>query len=137
MKRWSKWNVACCILVLTAGLGLADSGESDPPVADADETAAAAEEARVKKIKMYARNWSWTPDEIRVKKGTRLSLDFVSEDANHAFELKAYKIKVNLPQDKRGQVEFVADKVGTFRWRCSRPCGNGCAKMTGKLVVAE
>ncbi|NIM60615.1 MAG: hypothetical protein GTO30_02900 [Acidobacteria bacterium] len=86
---------------------------------------------------MYARNWDWTPDEIRVKKGTRIVIDFVSEDANHAFELKAYKIKVNLPQDKRGQIDFVADKVGKFRWRCSRPCGNGCAKMTGTLVVAE
>ena len=62
---------------------------------------------------------------------------FHSEDASHGFELKAYKIKVNLPQDKRGHVEFVADKVGTFRWRCSRPCGNGCAKMLGRLVVME
>lgn len=137
MKHWSKWSVGVCVLVLSAGAGLADSGESEPPVAPTEETAAAAEEPRVKKIKMYARNWNWTPDEIRVKKGTRLSIEFVSEDANHGFELKAYKIKVNLPQDKRGQVEFVADKVGTFRWRCSRPCGNGCAKMTGTLVVAE
>ncbi len=97
----------------------------------------ATEEAPVKKVKMYARNWNWTPNEIRVKKGTRVIIDFISEDASHGFELKAYKIKVSLPEDKRGHVEFVADKVGTFKWRCSRPCGNGCAKMTGKLIVME
>ena len=95
------------------------------------------EEAPVKRVKMWARNWKWTPDSIRVKKGTRVIIDFISEDASHAFQLKAYKIKVNLPQDTRGQVEFIADKAGEFRWRCSRPCGNGCPKMTGTLTVAE
>jgi heme/copper-type cytochrome/quinol oxidase subunit 2 len=122
---------------LFAGIALADSGESEAPVGNADETEETTEEAPVKKVKMYARSWKWTPDEIRVKKGTRVIIDFMSEDASHGFELKAYKIKVNLPEDKRGRVEFVADKVGTFRWRCSRPCGNGCAKMLGKLVVME
>jgi len=101
----------------------------------ADEAVEAKAKAPVKKVKMYARNWSWTPDQIRVKVGTRVIIDFVSEDASHAFMLKAYKIKVNLPQDRRARVEFVADKVGEFPWRCSRPCGNGCAKMRGKLIV--
>lgn len=120
-------------------LALAGSFLWMPGTTAAPQEAAAAEEeeAPVKRIKMYARNWDWTPDEIRVKKGTRVVIDFVSEDANHGFQLKAYKIKVNLPQDKRAQIEFVADKVGKFSWRCSRPCGNGCAKMTGKLIVVE
>jgi cytochrome c oxidase subunit 2 len=95
------------------------------------------DEAPVKKVKMYARSWEWTPDQIRVKVGTRVIIDFISEDASHAFFLKAYKIKVNLPQDSKARVEFVADKVGEFPWRCSRPCGNGCAKMRGTLIVAE
>ena len=136
MNQGSKWIVLFCGILLFAGIGLADSGQSAAPADKASE-AAEAEEAPIKKVKMYARNWEWTPNEIRVKKGTRVIIDFISEDASHAFELKAYKIKVSLPQDKRGQVDFVADKVGTFRWRCSRPCGNGCAKMTGKLIVME
>ena len=136
MKQRSIWSISFCTAVLLAGIGLASSGESGEPAMNPDETAVA-EETPVKKVKMYGRNWKWTPAEIRVKKGTRVIIDFVSEDANHGFELKAYKIKINLPQDKRGQVEFIADKVGTFRWRCSRPCGNGCAKMTGKLIVME
>lgn len=125
MKRRTSRCISVLILLLFAGF------------AAADEPAVAAEEAPVKKVKMHARNWDWTPDEIRVKKGTRVIIDFFSEDASHGFELKAYKIKVNLPQDKRAQVEFVADKVGNFKWRCSRPCGNGCAKMIGKLIVME
>ena len=104
------------------------------PVA-AQETAK--DDDNVKKVKMYARNWEWAPDQIRVKVGTRVIIDFISEDASHAFQLKAFKIKVNLPQDSKARVEFVADKVGEFTWRCSRPCGNGCAKMRGTLVVGE
>jgi heme/copper-type cytochrome/quinol oxidase subunit 2 len=32
-------------------------------------------------------------------------------------------------------VTFVADKAGTFTWRCNIPCGAGHQHMTGKLVV--
>ena len=126
MKLRSIWSLSSIVVILLAGIALGEPGE-----------AGEAEETPVKKVKMYARNWNWTPDEIRVKQGTRVIIDFISEDASHGFEIKAYKIKVNLPQDKRAQIEFIADKVGTFRWRCSRPCGNGCPKMNGKLIVME
>ena len=129
------------IVLLIPAVAPAWAAGAREPVAPSDAAAAVAaegdDEVPVKRIKMYARNWKWTPDYIRVKKGTRVIIDFFSEDASHAFQLKAYKIKVNLPQDKRAQIEFVADKVGTFPWRCSRPCGNGCPKMTGKLIVME
>ncbi len=137
MKQRSNWSLLFIVVVLLAGTALGNSGESETPAANTVETSVAAEEAPVKKVKMYARNWKWSPDEIRVKKGTRVIIDFISEDASHGFQIKAYKIKVSLPQGKRAQIEFVADKVGTFRWRCSRPCGNGCPKLIGRLVVME
>jgi len=137
MKQASNRVLTFLLVTVVAGTTMAGMGESESPPLPAAETTAAGEEAPVKKIKMYGRNWNWTPNEIRVKQGTRVIIDFFSEDASHAFELKAYKIKVNLPEDKRGHVEFIANKTGTFRWRCSRPCGNGCAKMTGKLIVME
>ena len=93
------------------------------------------EEAPVKQIKMYAENWKWTPNVIRVPQGTKVVIDFVSRDASHSFVLKAYRIKVKLPERSETRFEFVADKAGEFRWRCGRPCGNGCAKMTGKFIV--
>lgn len=112
------------------------------PVAAQDavgEKAAAPEEgeAELKVIHMVAENWKFTPDEIRVKKGTVLRLEIQSYGAPHSFVLKPYRIKEPLPQNKKTTVEFVADKPGKFKWRCGRPCGDGCAKMTGKLVVTE
>lgn len=105
------------------------------PLVAQDAASPAQDERPVKQIKMVAENWKWTPDVIRVKLGTRVVIDFDSYDASHSFVLKAYKIKVPLPEGKHGKVEFVADKAGEFTWRCGRPCGDGCAKMRGKLIV--
>ena len=99
------------------------------------ESSEDAEELPQKTIKMIASNWRWQPDVIRVAVGTRVRIEFQSFDASHSFVLKGFGVKEPLPQGKPGLVEFVADKPGEFRWRCGRPCGNGCAKMGGKLIV--
>ena len=109
--------------------------ESAPPATP--PTAAAEPERPIKRIRMYAENWKWTPRTIRVTAGTRLVIEVQNIDSPHRFDLKALGVKVQLPEDSRITIEFVADKPGTFRWRCGRPCGNGCPKMTGKLIVAE
>ena len=69
--------------------------------------------------------------------GTKVVLRIKGYDAPHRFDLKAYGLKVAVPQDKTTTIEFVADQPGTFKWKCGRPCGDGCAKMTGKLTVIE
>ncbi len=89
----------------------------------------------VKEFKVLARSWSFSPDRITVEEGTKVILNVESHDAPHSFVLKAFRVKVALPQDKTTTVEFVAGKPGTYRWYCGRPCGNGCPKMTGELTV--
>jgi len=126
-------------LLLAVQPGLAAGQEEPLPEEDqAAEVVApevVEEEQPYKLIKMYAEEWKWSPKLIRVPVGTKLRIEFLSYGASRRFDLKAYNLKVRIPQDKLVSVEFVADKKGTFRWRCGRPCGNGCAKMTGKLIV--
>ena len=98
---------------------------------------AAEGEPEVKEIKLYAENWKWTPNKIRVTVGTRIDVEVVNHDSPHRFDLKAYGLKVPLREGEPTKFSFVADKVGEFRWKCGRPCGNGCPKMTGKLFVDE
>jgi cytochrome c oxidase subunit 2 len=103
-----------------------------------DAAPAAAEDGQQpqkKLIKMFAENWNWHPNVIRVAQGTHLTIIVENVDSPHVFLLKPYKLKVRLSEDEKTTIEFVADKVGTFTWRCGRPCGNGCPKMTGKLIV--
>ena len=89
--------------------------------------------SKVRRVKVYAEDWKFSPLEIRVPLGTRLHLDFETHDSSHSF--KELGIKVPLPQDKPVSYEFVADKKGEYKYFCGRPCGDGCPKMVGKLVV--
>jgi heme/copper-type cytochrome/quinol oxidase subunit 2 len=123
MKRWCRGSIA--VLAVAGALffpagSRGEEKEDGPPV---------------KEIRMYAENWKWTPDVIRVEQGTHVQIVIENIDATHRFDLKEYKLKVVLPQDKTTTVEFVASEVGEFRWRCGRPCGDGCPKMTGTLIV--
>ncbi len=95
------------------------------------------EEPKIKEIKMTVENWKWTPSTIRVEVGTTLRMEIHSYDATHRFDLKAFGLKENLREDSDTIVEFVADRVGEFKWKCGRPCGNGCPKMIGELIVTE
>jgi heme/copper-type cytochrome/quinol oxidase subunit 2 len=115
--------VVFAMATIALGPAMAGGGDADGPP--------------VKEIKMTVENWKWTPAMIRVPVGTKVRLEITSYDATHRFDLKALKIKANLPEDETTIVEFVASKVGEFKWKCGRPCGNGCPKMIGKLIVTE
>jgi len=141
-------GVACLFAVVTLAAASAPARPDEQPPAPptpvepatAEGTAEpaappAAGPETVKEIKMYAENWKWTPNSIRVPRGTHLRISVENVDAPHRFELKAYKLNVPLPQRETTVIDFVANKPGEFRWRCSRPCGNGCPKMTGTLTV--
>lgn len=129
--------IAIMLVSLTASSTCAAAiGQQDEPAEPAAPAAPVEQaEEQVKLIKMYVEEWKWTPKLIRVPVGTKLRIEFLSYGATRRFDLKAYRLKVKLPQDKTVAVEFVADKKGEFKWRCGRPCGDGCAKLTGKLIV--
>ncbi|RME30705.1 cytochrome c oxidase subunit II [Candidatus Woesearchaeota archaeon] len=88
-----------------------------------------------KEIELTARNWEFIPNTITVKEGDYVSLKITSEDVTHGFSLPAFGINEQLEPGKTVEVEFVADKKGTFPFACSVYCGRGHGSMTGKLVV--
>ena len=137
MDRWFLAALLGLLVVCVAGPALAQEDPAEPGHEGCAKAEEVDEEQPVKLIKIYVEEWKWSPDVIRVKQGTRLKLEFLSYEASRRFDLKAYRIKVALPQDKIVTYEFVADKVGEFKFRCGRPCGDGCAKLTGKLIVEE
>jgi heme/copper-type cytochrome/quinol oxidase subunit 2 len=132
-ERSSRFTILVLAVLLFGGLGSSPVAQEETEAPDVE--APAAEELPVKFVKLYVEEWKWTPSEIRVPVGTTVRIEALSYDSSRRFDLKAYKLKVALPQDKPVTFEFVADKPGKFRWKCGRPCGNGCAKLTGKLIV--
>ena len=87
-------------------------------------------------INVVASQFEFQPSEIRVKKGDKVKLNVRSIDVTHGLSIPAFD--VNVVADKNGDsVEFVADKAGSFPFRCSVVCGSGHKSMAGTLIVEE
>lgn len=90
-----------------------------------------------KEFIITAKQWSFSPAEIKVKKGDMVVLKLKSADVAHGFSLPDFGINAPIKPGELKTVEFTADKIGTFKFVCNVPCGVGHMGMTGTIVVEE
>ena len=81
--------------------------------------------------------FSFLPEVIRVDKGDRVRLNLDSVDVVHGIEIDGYDINIRVPQEKIITIEFIANKAGSIRTRCSIPCGPFHPFMTGNILVSS
>jgi cytochrome c oxidase subunit 2 len=91
----------------------------------------------VHEIQVALRKYEFSPGSLRVKKGEHVKLIMSAADHDHGFKLDDFDINQKIPKGTTVVVEFIADKVGTFQFRCSSVCGLGHRNMKGTLVVEE
>ncbi len=89
----------------------------------------------VKEFVMTAKQWEFVPETIKVNQGDKIKLKITSTDVAHGFSLNEFGINEILEPGKTVEVEFIADKRGTFNFFCSVICGEGHGNMNGKLIV--
>jgi heme/copper-type cytochrome/quinol oxidase subunit 2 len=101
----------------------------------------------VKDISIKAESWKFTPNVIEVNKGDLVRLHFaIAQDEvalynGHGFGIEGYNVNAFLLKGTQQTVEFIADKPGTFTFRCTSFCSAPEAaienhfNMVGKLVV--
>jgi cytochrome c oxidase subunit 2 len=100
----------------------------------ASTQAAVRQEPRV--IEVLARRYAFEPADIDVIAGEPVRLLVRSGDGVHGFEIKAVKVKKEIPRGSEPVViEFTAPGPGRFPILCSEFCGDGHADMKGMLVV--
>lgn len=90
---------------------------------------------QLKVISITAKQWSFDPNPIKVKKGDLVRLEITSIDVAHGFALPDFNIDEVLEPGKKVSVEFLADKTGSFPFFCSISCGRGHYDMSGMLIV--
>jgi cytochrome c oxidase subunit II len=119
------WVGGFCLLIMFTGIIAELPGENE------EET------PQVQKIRVVAERFNFTPSMIKVKKGTQLEMELVSEDTFHGFRLPAADLNATIPARGRGTVTilFNAGKKGEYPFECSRPCGAGHTMMRGVIVV--
>lgn len=87
-------------------------------------------------VTMTAGQFAYDPPVLRLNQGDRVILTLQAADVVHGFYLDGYglerRVEPGLPQ----KLEFVADRVGKFRYRCSVSCGTLHPFMIGELIVA-
>jgi plastocyanin len=91
----------------------------------------------VKEFNVSGVNFKFSFDEIRVKLGDKVRINFTSQDGFHDWVLDEFGVATKrLQTGQSDSVEFVADKAGEYEYYCSvdehRQKG-----MVGKLIVEE
>jgi cytochrome c oxidase subunit 2 len=98
-------------------------------------TSEIAKEERV--IKIVAKRFSFTPNEIMLKKGENVRLEFTSLDFMHGFNIPDLNLRANLPPGQVTTVHLPAPKVGTYEFICDNFCGAGHEDMGGRIIVKD
>ncbi len=79
--------------------------------------------------------FQFTPGEIQINPGDRVTIELVSKDVVHGFSLDGYNFDLHADPGQTATGTFVANQAGVFRFRCSVACGNLHPFMIGKLQV--
>jgi len=91
-----------------------------------------------KHIEITASRFSFSPNEITVKKGDPVTISVQSMDVTHGLVIEALGIRTD--QIKKGQPEdltLVPETAGTFQGKCAHFCGKGHGSMVFTVHVVE
>jgi cytochrome c oxidase subunit 2 len=86
-------------------------------------------------VEMTAERYRFTPEEIRVKPGTLVTLKVTALDGTHGISIGDFGIDESLPQKQTVTVQFFVPQKGEHSFSCSHICGIGHFGMNGKIIV--
>ena len=93
--------------------------------------------AGIRDVDIAASQYDFSPGVISVNQGDRVTVELVSTDVVHGLYLDGYELEVTADPGQTATLSFIADKSGTFRFRCSVTCGPLHPFMIGKLQVGS
>jgi heme/copper-type cytochrome/quinol oxidase subunit 2 len=86
-------------------------------------------------FQMDARQYAYSPSELKVNAGDTVTIHLVSNDVVHGLYVDGYGVSVEADPGQTATLTFVATKPGSFRLRCNVTCGAMHPFMIGKLTV--
>jgi heme/copper-type cytochrome/quinol oxidase subunit 2 len=84
-----------------------------------------------------AHQFAYSPSELKVNPGDIVTIQLVSTDVVHGLYVDGYDISIEADPGQSATLTFVADKTGSFRFRCNVTCGAMHPFMIGKLTVGS
>lgn len=86
-------------------------------------------------FRIQASSFEYSPAVIRVDRGDRVTLEIEATDVMHGIAIDGYDLRVDAEPGQIASLTFIADRSGTFRFRCPVTCGALHPFMIGKLYV--
>ncbi|HEX7499803.1 MAG TPA: cupredoxin domain-containing protein [Polyangia bacterium] len=87
-------------------------------------------------IKIIAKKFVFVPNEIRMKQGETVVLQFTAPEVPMGFNLADFGLRTDIMPGKTATLRLTPDKTGSFIFLCDVFCGTGHEDMNGTLVVA-
>jgi cytochrome c oxidase subunit II len=88
-------------------------------------------------IEIHAKRFSFTPAEITLTKGEKVTLSLTADDTTHGLLIPDLGVNVTLPKGKVTEVDVTPQEIGTFHGQCGHFCGVGHASMVFSVEVKE
>jgi heme/copper-type cytochrome/quinol oxidase subunit 2 len=88
-------------------------------------------------FRIEASRYQYAPESISVNPGDRVTIELAATDVVHGLYIDGYDLNVTADPGQTMQLSFVADRSGSFRFRCSVTCGALHPFMIGKLNVGS
>jgi len=86
-------------------------------------------------FRVEASQFAYLPAVLEVNPGDTVTIELVSTDVVHGLYLDGYGVSVTADPGQTASLTFIADKMGSFRFRCNVTCGALHPFMIGKLQV--
>jgi heme/copper-type cytochrome/quinol oxidase subunit 2 len=112
------------LLLVIAGLVVAFAPLPVQPIARQERT-----------FRVEAHQFAYSPSELGVNPGDRVTIQLVSTDVVHGLYIDGYGVSVEADPGQTATITFIADKPGSFRFRCNVTCGAMHPFMIGKFTV--
>ncbi len=88
-------------------------------------------------VRVKASQFSYSPSTITVNPGDTVQIELVSTDVVHGLYVDGYSVSVQADPGQTRTLTFIADRSGSYRFRCNVTCGAMHPFMIGKLYVGE
>ena len=113
------------------------SGAPQPAGRSGVAPASRADDPNVRNYHVTASDGGIIPGHIRLRKGEKVRITFVSKDDKYAIRFKDFGVKESLTPERPIVIEISPGRAGTYVFRCARAFGIKRFGNNGTLVVTE
>ncbi len=86
-------------------------------------------------LRIDASRFQFSPAVLQINPGDTVTIELASQDVVHGLSIDDYDVHMTADPGQTAKATFIANKAGSFRFRCTVTCGNMHPFMIGKLQV--